>query len=589
MNTLIKKEIRLHEANLFIAIILLALHLTSFGLHSVLDRNVQRVFELVWSLWLLMPLLIGSAAVAEERKLGILESQLSLAVSRRVQLLVKFLVAFAFSIILGALMPSIIERTRDFGTGWSSYWIFAAAAALFVISFYASSLARTTLGALGLALIVAVAIYLYETTTWFGFLKRFPDGLNLLRFYLSVPILFFVLAALASWNFKRLHQNQKLWQRNLIVIFAAFAIIPLLAAAIYFRPWELLLSLEPREPVRIQDSAQVKFETSSQHGIDMLGNGIYSLSPDHRLWVERSAYYEVSNGLSSAGQSWVTVHAPGRQGQFVGGTNWVDFAVNDYATIAVQSTGTLWAIQGNGLTQIGADTNWSRAANGQDGFLLLKNDGSVWRWGTRIYYWHKGTSNPQIKMDVASLPVRVSDRTNWTALYSSGFLPYARNNDGNNGVLLGKRFVQETNVDDEWSELKFGMSPMDHLEISANGELLYWEGMRENSSRKVHLGQNMKWRAATFDRFGMAQAITAIRSDGTLWLFQYPMNSPLFPSTTPRPLGHRSDWVAVATGCALASDGSIWNWEPRTAYAWLAPSRRPAYMGNIFKGTSETP
>ncbi|HXB58244.1 MAG TPA: hypothetical protein VNU95_01695, partial [Candidatus Acidoferrales bacterium] len=391
-------------------------------------------------------------------------------------LLVKFFVALAFSIILGAVMPSVIERTRDFGIDWPHYWIFAGTAGIFAISFYASSFARTTLGAVGLALVVAVAIYLYETATRFDFLKWFPSGLDLLRFYLSIPILFFVLVGLASWNFKRLHQNRRLWQRNIMVVLVAGAAIPLLAAAIYFRPWELLLPLEPRGPVRIQDPAQVEFETSSEYGIDMFGNSIYSLSPAHRLWVERSAYYEVSNSLSSTGQSLVTVHVPDQRGQFIGGSNWVDFAVNDYATIAIQSDGTLWAIQGYGLTQIGADTNWSQVADGQDGFLLLKNDGSAWRWGTRIYYSHKGTSNPQVKLDVTSLPARVSDQTNWTALYSSGFLPYARNSDGNNGVLLGKRLVQETNMDNGWSELKFGMSPMDHLEINANGELLYWEG-----------------------------------------------------------------------------------------------------------------
>jgi hypothetical protein len=135
MNSLVKKEIRLQEANLFIAIILLLLHLAAFVLHSVFNRNVKMVFELVWSLWLLMPLLIGGAAIAEERKLGVLESQLSLSVSRRAQLFVKFFVAFAFSIILGAVMPSVIERTRDFGTGWSSYWIFAAAAGIFLFPF----------------------------------------------------------------------------------------------------------------------------------------------------------------------------------------------------------------------------------------------------------------------------------------------------------------------------------------------------------------------------------------------------------------------------------------------------------------------
>jgi hypothetical protein len=146
-----------------------------------------------------------------------------------------------------------------------------------------------------LALVIVVLIYLYETTTWFGFLKWFPGGLNLLKFYLSIPILFFVLAGLASWNFKRLHQNRRLWQRNILAVLVAGVAIPLLAAAIYFRPWELLLPLEPRGPVRIHDPARVKFETSE------FAKGIYSLLPDHRLWVGPSARYEVLDSRSLMG------------------------------------------------------------------------------------------------------------------------------------------------------------------------------------------------------------------------------------------------------------------------------------------------
>ena len=41
-------------------------------------------------LWLLIPWLMGCVAIAEERKLGTMESQLCLPVNRRLQFAVKF-------------------------------------------------------------------------------------------------------------------------------------------------------------------------------------------------------------------------------------------------------------------------------------------------------------------------------------------------------------------------------------------------------------------------------------------------------------------------------------------------------------------
>jgi hypothetical protein len=47
------------------------------------------MLEFWWVLWLGLPFLVGSAAVAEERKLGTLEGQLCLPTTRRTQFAVK--------------------------------------------------------------------------------------------------------------------------------------------------------------------------------------------------------------------------------------------------------------------------------------------------------------------------------------------------------------------------------------------------------------------------------------------------------------------------------------------------------------------
>jgi ABC-type transport system involved in multi-copper enzyme maturation permease subunit len=601
--TLILKEIQLHQASLVIAVVLLVLHLACIVTHRIhrhFGPDPEFILETFWTLWLLMPLLIGATAIAEERRTGTIESQLCAPVSRRAQFFIKFSVALVLSLILGAATPLVIQGIHAPN---EMIHLVKIAAGIFFIAFYASSLARTTLQAMGLTVVVAAVIIFYEASPWFSSFGDYPHGIagiELLKYYLSVPILLFVLAGMASWNFRWLHQNRRLQQRNAIAMLVACASITILANAIYYRPWELLMPSEPRGPVRIHNTAEIKFESTFQ-------NGIYSLSPDHRLWVEAFAYYEVPDSRQATGSSMVTVFSPNLcHGQFIGGSNWVDFAVNDYATVAIQSDGTLWAIQCKAapfnygktppasfiLKPIGTDTNWSRVTSGQDGFLLLKNDGSLWRWGTRIYICPKGSQNPPVKLDVTSLPVRVADQTNWTGFYSSGFLPYARNSDGNNWILMGKHIVQETNVDNQWSTLRFG-DDLSYVEIKTNGELWYCSSVAFHHTRKIQLGQDMKWKAAMYGAFGMMRTITAIRSDGTLWIFQVHWGGN-YPSSIPTQLGHRSDWVALASGYpmgsgyAQASDGSIWDFEPRSSYAWLAPSRRPLNLGNIFQGTESS-
>ncbi len=59
-----------------------------------------------------MPLLVGCAAMAEERKMATLESQLCLPVKRWTQFRIKFLVVLMFSVALGAVMPWLLEGGR---------------------------------------------------------------------------------------------------------------------------------------------------------------------------------------------------------------------------------------------------------------------------------------------------------------------------------------------------------------------------------------------------------------------------------------------------------------------------------------------
>jgi len=602
-SALIRKEFQLHQVTVLIAVIVLALHLASVFIrkfHPNFDNpDVKGMLELVWALWLLMPLLVGSAAVAEERRLGLIESQLCLPVSRRTQLFIKFSVALILSLILGALMPLLIERTRDFNS-----WIFVPAAALFFISFYASTLARTTLQAIGLTIVVSVVIYFYQVATAINTLKLGYSsygqlGLELLKLFLGCPILLLVLAWLTVWNFKWLHENWKLWRRNLIMVLASFAFIFVLTHAIYFRAWEFLTPVEPPHgPARLHDVTQVKFVDNRDI--------IYATLLDGRLWVETLAFNYKSN-------SWMggfEILAPSRsKAQFVGGSNWVGVAADNFQALGIQSNGSLWSLQKNPfeeqsdckLTQIGSETNWLQAAGDSMGFLLLKKDGSLWTWGTESFDWKTETTSlpKKLKFDLATPPARISEETNWTEVFTSGFrgqkISDARKNDGSVWKLSldwektnSVAHLQSTNMNSGWYDF-VSLGSEGGAGVKTNGELWFiWKHNPNIPQAKFQLGQEAKWKAVIFSFASGGVSIVALRDDGTLWKWSSILNL-INDSVKPVQLGNHADWIAFPSinnwqAIVLAADGSLWAWAESSEYVWLAPSRKPVLIGNIFQG-----
>ena len=111
---LFRKEFQLHSVSLFCACALLALHIGVFFLR-ILYVNFHRnslaagISDFFWALWLVMPLVIGCTAVAEERKLGVADGQFCLPVSRRLQFAIKFIPAMIFGTLLGGVMPMLLE------------------------------------------------------------------------------------------------------------------------------------------------------------------------------------------------------------------------------------------------------------------------------------------------------------------------------------------------------------------------------------------------------------------------------------------------------------------------------------------------
>ena len=605
--SLVWKEIQLHQANLFIAAIILVLHLSAICVHKIHPHfdnpDVQFVFESIWLLWLLMPLLIGCAAIAEERRIGTFNSQLCLPVSRRAQLLVKFFTTLALSLALGAALPVCIERMGQANA--SAVFIFVAS--MFFISFYASSIARSTLQAIGLAIAWVALLFASEAATAFDGLLlgvRNQIGFELLKIYLGVPILLLVLAWLILWNFKWLHETRKLLWRNSITVLAAFASIFVLSNVIYFRMWEFLSPLEPpRGPAYLANSSELKSSGTF--------NALYAVLPDGRLWTKTLSYNFISNRWFEA-----DILVPARShAQFIGGSNWVDVTSDYFQALGVQSNGTLWSLQRKWnssqrywaqtgpfiLTQIGSDSDWSQVAGRSMGFLVLKKDGSLWTWGTNAYDG-KDLSNsiPQkLKLDLTTLPVHIGGESKYARLFSPGRgSAFAAQDDGTmwrwttwEETNYISRLAQDTNFNGQWKSLtSFDDS---FIGVKTNGELWYIL-IRESSSRKsyktyvrrIPLGWHAKWTSATTANWNR---LLAVRADGTLWEWDDLWNR---VDNRPVQLGTHSDWIAPInsweSAIAIAADGSIWAWDQPSSHIWLAPSRRPLYVGNIFESSPDT-
>jgi hypothetical protein len=457
-----------------------------------------------------------------------------------------------------------------------------------------------------LAIVLAAVTYFYELATIanafkFEGIDGFRWGLQLLALYLGAPILSFVLGWLALWNFKWLHPSTRLWRRNTLAVAVALGSVFILINGIYFRAWELPGPLQPPPgPVRLTETSQVKFSIAV--------NRLYATLPDGRLWLgpRYDVYFSDDSGMR------FQIPA-GNHGEFIGGSNWMEVEGDAYQEAGIRADGSLWSLQRKWnisedqwhqtgpftVAQIGQDTNWSQVASGDMGFWLLKKDGSLWIWGTNSYDWHHGPKAilQKLKLDLATAPTRISDETNWAGLFSQGGgSPFARQNKGRIWVWAGwgagarysYALVQDIKMDNQWSSFTILGDGLSFFGVKTNGELWFYKAFGLVKTVGIQLDKHHHWKTVGLGKW---DTVMAIREDGTLWEWRS-----IWHAVIPDPpvqLGEQSDWITLAhdrqSEFALAADGTVWAWDVPSDSVWLAPSRRPLDMGNIFQGISGNP
>ncbi|HEX7570040.1 MAG TPA: hypothetical protein VF492_06010, partial [Verrucomicrobiae bacterium] len=481
------KEIQLHQAQFVMAFALAVLHLGVLAVRKFCDlhdsRDLKSALEIFWGLWLVMPLLVGCAAVAEERKLGILESQLCLPVKRRTQFAIKFSVVLMLSVLLGAIAPLLLEGTRilpefghlPFSTAMagmgnlastkfetSTVLIFflncfgmicfflpvltlaAMAALIGTVAFHASSLARNTLQSLApavLELMAAWFLLLIAAAPWqrgFDFLWSGP-----LAYFIAGPLLLGALIAVVFRNFQVIQPGWKTGAMNLAGLVGALVLGVILTLAVYHRAWEKLTPFEPPH-------GAARLSLANPPGLSNDRGEVSVRLPDgtFRLWP-RITIPERMNPLASLLGNFKVVMG---EGQLINGSNWLSVDRFGWELMGIKTDGTLWVSEKprqqakfrnsqwkenteemNHLVQFGTETNWSSLVPRGYSILLVKNDGTLWRWGVPDFDV-KHQTWPGLR---TSTPQRLGTESNWAEVFQSNYQICLRKTDGS-GWATGK-------------------------------------------------------------------------------------------------------------------------------------------------------
>ncbi|NOS69914.1 MAG: ABC transporter permease [Verrucomicrobia bacterium] len=651
---LIVKEFQLHQSQFIIAGVLALLHLTMIVLrHSYAGLKEAWALEFVafqfWTLWVVMPLLIGCAAVAEERKLGTLEGQLCLPARRRTQFVIKFGVALGLALFFGFVMPLLFEGGRIlpdfsssfgpgrlFSNGFFSYEdlannyltiiksvlpflpLLVTAVVFFVIAFYASTLGRNTLQAIGpsiLGIIIVWALLLGAMNI--EDIVGYPLWQGGLIYVIGAPVLMISLAWLTYWNFKHVLVGWPVWRRNVIVFFTSLGLVMALTTAIYQRSWELLQRLEPSHgATRIAGTDPVR--VSSQ------GWKVSFLFPDGGAWSAKLAFSRPSLWEAVTG-NWRLKNIL-QDGQFFEGTNWSNVGASARDIIALQRDGSLWVSEKPDeparaqvinatllnepvkLVRYGNDSDWKNLVSFLVSPLALKTNGTLWVIGPTnkfIKTW------PGLR---AFEPRRLGSDSDWAEITTLGNHAVLHKIDGRTFVhpylnsspaetlYLGEGIIAERvpGYDrQEWSTLVTVNRPRGipvHLGLTRSGMLVIASEYRMQKNRfelvtlNSKIGRETNW-VALAGNYGPP---VTLKEDGTLWLWDF---SDYQPSMQPEgfepiQIGERSDWRGIVSDfgglIALASDGSVWYWQlinrgdSGDLFPLLCPSRKPQLIGNIF-------
>lgn len=636
---LFMKELRLHQVVVVGMAGLFVLHLAVVFLRNspLLSSSspLRMPLEVFGGIWLIVPLLVGGLSVAEERKLGTHQGNLCLPSSRPVQFVIKLLVALLIGGLLTPVLFWVVEglggvtgmvsRPQNFRSS-DFLGICTGFLGVTLVGFYASTLSRSVVQAMAVAVAVAGAcisfVALMAATTEYLDVWRWHGGALLL--YFATPILPTILIWLAYRNFRSVSEGWHLWRWNLQVLVFLIAAVLLVSGALYNRAWELLAQQEP-EHGQPQLSGPAPAFLEGYHW-----QAVTARLPDGRLWVNRIRYYpgkvflRIGGGTGvRVGGHWVNLN----QRQVIHGTDWLDAYANSRDLVAICSDGTLWVMERPnrphdevpkesssnepaGLVQFGDDSGWrSVVAEFQRSVVLLKRDGTLWSWGTNSF------SDRQVWPGLrAFTPHRMGNDSDWAHILRGPGQIFAWKQDGTawslrraaykaksreTEIAPARVLVRFSQLDGRpFRSISFYPRWGDHVGVREDGTLWAWSIREENPSAyaatPIQIGKDTDWTQVQND----GSRLVGLKADGSLWEWnpgvRY-VEEFSFTEHAPTQLSRHTDWLAIGPGTGgvlcLAADGKLWlYWDRNEPFGsaeygqpMLRPPRRPTLLGNVLE------
>ena len=262
------------------------------------------------------------------------------------------------------------------------------------------------------------------------------------------------------------------------------------------------------------------------------------------LWTWGYNYYgQLGDGFLTDRNSPVQVLAGASGTGFL--TDIIAVSAGYYHTVAVKDNGSLWSWGSNDYGQLGVGTSGpahgkilpARESTGSNDWTAeisagnfhtaaVKDDGTLWSWGSNTYGQIGIGSTDMTKND----PVRVGTETNWKTASAGCFCTAAVKD---NGSLWA------------WGRNDYGQ---------------YGDSTKASRNVPVIAGAANDWRTVSAG----SNHTAGIKKDGTLWVWGFGYDSTGVNSSVPVRVGTDSDWATVSAGLgytvAIKTGGTMWAW-----------------------------
>jgi hypothetical protein len=233
---LLVKELRLHQGTLLICVGLVLFHLAAVAVADYFPSLELKEYSLreFWMVWMVVPLVVGCASFAEERRAQTLQIAHCLPIRLIIQFFIKLLAVFGLGIFLGAVIPWSLEQLRSAveSDHPTITGMLIAATIITAIGCYASSLSAALLQAIGAAIASTISVFVLfiVVVELFHFNDRaIGEALP----HLFWPAFIVTCLFLSYFNFKQLRVTWRLWLRNGLILTAVVYSLFAMATYIY--------------------------------------------------------------------------------------------------------------------------------------------------------------------------------------------------------------------------------------------------------------------------------------------------------------------------------------------------------------------